>query len=95
MASRSKPAQPGTVSPRMHKMFDGRNIATRPIPVIHDTSDDRAITSDAIQQAPRGEIMNFPQGPRPKAGVVLGQKVRGGAKTKAGTYNPRGVEDNR
>lgn len=90
-----KPAQPGSVKPNMHKMFDGRNIATRPIPVIQDSEDFRAGISAAIDQAPRGDVVNFPQGPRPNVKGVLGTKVSGSTKVRGGTYNPAGVEDNR
>lgn len=95
MAKRSKPAQPGSVKPNMHKMYDGLNVATRPIPVIHDSSDDRAIAAAVVDTRPLGEVMNFLSGPRPNAKGVLGQKVKGGAKVRGGKYNPGGVEDNR
>lgn len=88
-------SQPGRVKPNMHKMYDGRNVATRPIPVIHDTSEDRAIGAAVVDTRPLGQLVNFPTGPRPNAKGVLGSKVKGGAKVKGGTYNPRGVEDNR
>lgn len=93
--AKNRAAQPGSIKPRMTKLFDGRNMATRPIPVIHDTSDDRAIAASAADQRPKGENVNMPSGPRPKAGKVLGKKISGGGKVRAGVYNPPGVETNR
>lgn len=87
-------AQPGSHKPRMTKLFDGRNMATRPIPVIHDSSDDRAIRAAAADQKPLGEMVNMPSGPRPKSGI-FGKTTNAGAKVRGGKYNPRGVEDNR
>lgn len=84
-----------SVRPKMTKMFDGRNIATRPIPIILDTEDERASISAAIAQAPRGDLVNFPQGPRPNAKAVLGTQVSGGAKVRGGKYQPFGVDNNR
>lgn len=83
-----------SVKPQMTKMYDGRNVATRPIPVIHDSADDRAIGASALDQRPLGQVVNFPSGPRPKPGI-FGTVVPGGASVRGGVYNPRGVEDNR
>lgn len=93
MAKRN--AQPGTHKARVKKMFDGRNMATRPIPIIEDTSDVRASIAAAIDTRPQGDVVNMPSGPRPNAKGVFGTGVSGSAKVRGGKYNPRGVEDNR
>lgn len=83
--------------PKMKKMFDGRNMATRPIPVIVDESERRAIAAAASDSKPLGDVVQMPSGPRAKAGGtgVLGKPVRGGAKVNGGVYNPIGVDGNR
>jgi len=82
---------------RMKKMYDGRNVATRPIPVIVDESERRAIAAAASDSKPLGDVVQMPSGPRAKAAGsgVLGKPVRGGARIKAGNYNPIGVDGNR
>lgn len=64
------------VRPRMAKMYDGKNTATRPIPIIVDTSEIRAIAAAAADARPKMAAVNFPQsGPRPGANVVFGSQV--------------------
>ena len=65
--------------PAMKKMFDGRNMATRPIPVIVDTSELRAIAAAAADSKPKTSAVNFPMsGPRPGGvGTVFGSKIAG------------------
>lgn len=83
------PKQPGVVRPRMSKMYDGRNVATRPIPVIVDTSELRAIAAAAADQRPKGKAVNMPSGPRPRgATVVLGSKTASLARVTAGVIDP-------
>lgn len=92
---KNRAAQPGRVKARVKKMFDGRNMATRPIPVIHDTSDDRAIAAAVYDTKPRGDLVNMPSGRRVSAKPILGTQIGSKAKLRAGVYNPPGVEDNR
>jgi len=83
------PKQPGKVKPNMHRMFDGRNVATRPIPVIVDVSEMRAIAAAAGDQRPKGAAVNMPSGPRPRgATVVLGTPTASLAHLKASVSNP-------
>jgi hypothetical protein len=89
------PSQPGSRKPKMSKMYDGRNVATRPIPILHDSSEDRAIGAAAADSKPLGEIVNFPTTKHVNVKGVLGTKVAGSAKVRGGNYNPIGVEDNR
>lgn len=86
-ANRAK--QPGTVKPRISKMYDGRNVATRPIPIITYESDRRAIAAASSDQKPKHKAVNMPSGPRPGGiEVISGSKVSGSKGLKAGTYNP-------
>ena len=83
------PKQPGVVRPNMHKMFDGRNTATRPIPIIVDVSEMRAIAAAAGDQRPKGAAVNMPSGPRPRgANVVLGTPVASLARVIGGVIDP-------
>lgn len=62
----------------MKKMYDGKNVATRPIPLIVDQSEIRAINAAAADQRPKTEAVNMPSGPRPAgAEAVFGTKVKG------------------
>lgn len=89
MAKKSRPAQPGSVRPNMHKMYDGQNVATRPIPVQVYESDRRAIAAAAGDQKPKAKAVNMPSGPRPSGtDAVFGSKVAGAAKVDGGTFNP-------
>lgn len=76
--AKKRTASPSTdgVKPRMMKMYDGRNVATRPIPIITDTSEQRAIAAAAADSQPKVRAVNMPSGPRPKgAEVVYGTSV--------------------
>lgn len=79
MANRTVSPSTQGVRPRMSKMYDGKNVATRPIPLIVDSSDIRAIRAAAADQRPKTSAVNFPQsGPRPAgASVVFGTRVSG------------------
>lgn len=81
-------------SPNMRKMYDGRNVATRPIPVYHDISDMRAIAVAASDQQSRVSAVNMPSAPS-VAGVegVFGSKVAGAVSIKAGVFNPASGRD--
>jgi hypothetical protein len=94
-SKKSKPANAGSVKPNMHKMYDGLNVATRPIPVIIDESDRRAILAAAADQRPKQDVVNMPSGPRPSGtDAVFGTAVGGAAKVRGGVYNPPGVSGN-
>lgn len=60
--AKNRTVSPSTqgVRPAMKKMFDGRNTATRPIPVIVDTSDIRAIKAAAADAKPKTSAVQFP-----------------------------------
>lgn len=74
------------VRPAMKKMFDGRNMATRPIPLIVDSSEVRAINAAAADQRPKTSAVQFNTNQRPvTAAAVFGTKVTG----------PGGVIDSR
>lgn len=84
----------------MAKLYDGRNVATRPIPVIVDESERRAIAAAAADQKPKTSAVNFPTtGPRPGgADAVFGTKVTGAPgnviNSKTGIFNPAtGVQE--
>ena len=82
-------AQPGTVRPRMSKLYDGRNVATRPIPVITDYSDVLAMHAAAADQRPKGFAVNMPSAPHPVGtSIVFGAPVGGATKISAGVFNP-------
>lgn len=88
-ARKSGPAQPGSVRPNMHKMFDGQNVATRPIPVTVYESDRRAIDAAAADQKPKAKAVQMPSGPRPSGtDAVFGSKVPGSTNVNGGTFNP-------
>lgn len=75
--------------PKMKKLYDGRNVATRPIPLIVDSSEKKAIRIAASEQRPKTKAVNMPSGPR-VGGVneVFGTKVGGGKGSSGGTFNP-------
>ncbi|AEL97913.2 capsid accessory protein [Mycobacterium phage Patience] len=79
MANRTVSPSTQGVRPAMRQMYNGRNVATRPIPLIVDTSEIRAIMAAAADARPKTSAVNFPQsGPRPAgAAVVFGTKVSG------------------
>lgn len=81
----------GGKRPAMKKMFDGRNMATRPIPVIVDQSEIRAINAAAADAKPKTSAVNFPQSGNRVSGadVVFGTKVAApGNVAKGGTFAP-------
>lgn len=82
------------VKPNMLKLFDGRNVATRPIPVYLDSSDIRAINVAAADQTIRAAAVNMPSRPS-VAGVeaVFGTQVAGATRIAAGVYAPASGAD--
>lgn len=91
--SRNRPISPSMtgVRPRMAKMYDGKNVATRPIPVIVDVSEARAIAAAASDQRPKGQVVNMPSKPRPRgADTIFGGQVANlaGFVNGAGVYDP-------
>ena len=82
------------VRPAMKKMYDGRNVATRPIPLIVDESERRAIAAAAADQKPKLSAVQFPTvGPRPGgADAIFGTKVTGAPGNvingRSATFNP-------
>ena len=78
MANRTVSPSTQGVRPRMAQMYRGKG-ATRPIPLIVDTSEIRAIRAAAGDQRPLGFAVKFPtSGPRPAgASVVFGSKISG------------------
>ena len=90
--ARNRTRSPSTdgVRPRTSKMYDGRNTATRPIPVVVDQSELRAIAAAAADSKPKTSAVNFPQsGPRVKADVVFGSKVGSpGDVIRTGVFSP-------
>jgi len=91
--ARKNTVSPSTqgVRPAMKKMYDGRNTATRPIPIIVDQSEIRAINAAAADAKPKTSAVNFPQsGTRVKGvDVVFGSKTASpGNVIKGGTFSP-------
>ena len=88
MAKRGVPKKMGH-RPRMTKLYDGRNVATRPIPLIEDTSDRRASEAAAADQQHKHKATKMPSGPR-VGGVdaVFGKKVGSGPGSRGATFNP-------
>ena len=87
MAGRTvSPSTMGT-RPTMRKMFDGKG-KTRPIPVIVDTSELRAIAAAAADSTPKLAAVNWPTTPRVGPSVVFGTKVTGATRVAGGIYNP-------
>lgn len=88
------PVSPSThgVAPKMSKMYDGRNVATRPIPLVVESSDVLAARAAAADQRPKAQNVNMPSGPRPKmdATTVFGKKISspGDAANSGAVYNP-------
>lgn len=77
------------VRPRMSKMYDGRNTATRPIPIIVDASEVRAIRAAAGDSRPLTAVVNFPSAPlATQAAEVFGAIVPGSTVVRGGIYNP-------
>lgn len=88
-------SNPGRTAPKMTKLYDGRNVATRPIPVFLDSSDLLAIKVAAANQTPKTFAVKMASGPRPTgADVVFGTVVAGGASPAMGTFSPAtGVQE--
>jgi hypothetical protein len=74
----------------MQKMYDGRNVATRPIPVIVDTSEARAIMSAAADSRPKTSAVNMPSGKRiAGAEAIYGTPVAApGNVARGAAWNP-------
>lgn len=72
--------------PRVKKMFDGRDTATRPIPVIVDSVDRRKIAAAAADQKSQKNATRMPSGPR-VGGVeeIFGTRIR---TTGGSPFNP-------
>ena len=97
--AKNRTVSPSTdgVRPRMSKMFDGRNMATRPIPVDVYESDRRAIAAAAADSKPKTDAVQWPGGPRPAgvADAVFGKKVSApGNVAKAAKFDPLTGTDN-
>lgn len=94
--SRNRPVSPSVtgVRPRVSKMYDGRNVATRPIPVIVDVSEARAIAAAAADQTPKVSVVNMPSKPRPTgADTIFGTQVPRSAQVNGAVYDPAaGIE---
>ena len=89
--SRNRPVSPSMTgaTPRMSKMYDGRNVATRPIPIVIDVSEARAIAAAASDQKPLGAVVNLPSKPRPTgADTIFGTPVARSATVSGGVYDP-------
>jgi hypothetical protein len=72
----------------MSQMYTGLNVATRPIPIINDYSDQIAARVAAANQRPKGFAVNMPSGPRPPGiASVLGSKVGGATSVRGGVFN--------
>lgn len=73
--------------PRMTKLYDGRNTATRPIPLVEYEGDKRASRAAAADQRPKGKATRMPQGPR-VGGVseVFGTPIK--SAPRGGVFNP-------
>lgn len=80
----------------MQKMYDGRNTATRPIPIIVDTSEARAIASAAADSKPKVSAVNMPSGPRVVgAEAIYGTPVAApGNVARGAAWNPLVGTDN-
>lgn len=89
--SRNIPASPSMsgVRPMMNQMYTGRNVATRPIPIVVDVSELRAIAAAAADQAPKGAVVNLPSKPRPTAAdTIFGVQVPRSAFVNGAVYDP-------
>jgi hypothetical protein len=92
MANRGRSPSTDGVRPRMQKMFDGRNMATRPIPINHDSADDRAIAAAAADSKPKTSAVQFPSRGKGAKGVndaVFGKQVAApGNVAKGAPFDP-------
>lgn len=88
MANRTVSPSTGGSRPAMKKMYDGR-AALRPIPLIVDSSERRAIAAAAADSRPKLSVVNMPMNSRPPgAGVVFGTQVSSLARISTGIYSP-------
>lgn len=102
MADRTVSPSSLGVPPRMNKVYDGRNVATRPIPLIVDESERRAILAAAADQRPKASSVNFDtsglnavQPNSSTAQSVFGTQIRSGGDVMAtGVFNPLTGTDN-
>ena len=82
------------VRPNVQKVYDGRNVATRPIPLIVDSSEARAIAAAAADAKPKAESVNWnvsgtAASSGPIAAAVFGVQVAsGGDVMRTGVFNP-------
>lgn len=66
------------VRPPMKQLYTGRNVATRPIPLITDESERRAIDAAAADQRPKAAAARMPSLPRPTGSdTIFGTKIAG------------------
>lgn len=89
--SRNRPVSPSMtgVRPMMNQMYNGKNVATRPIPIVIDVSEARAIAAAAADQAPKGAVVNMPSKPRPTgADTIFGVAVPRSATVQGAVYDP-------
>lgn len=89
-----------TVSPssqgvraNVKKMYDGRGTKTRPIPIVVDTSEKRAIAAAAADSKPKTSAVKMPMNPGIKsAAPVFGDKVSSAPgnviNKRSGTFDP-------
>jgi hypothetical protein len=79
----------------MNQMYTGKNVATRPIPLVIDSSEARAIMAAAGDQKPLGNVVNMPSKPRPTgADTIFGTPVARSATVNGGVYDPMVGIDN-
>jgi hypothetical protein len=94
----NRAASPSTmgVKPQIQKVYDGRNVATRPIPLVIEASDARAIAAAAADSKPKAESVNWnvtnslaAGAGTPTAQSVFGTRVSsGGDIMRSGVFNP-------
>ena len=79
--------------PNVKKMYDGRNVSTRPIPVSTDSGTERAIAAASAEQKPKHSVVNMPSGPRVAgADAVFGVPVAGATNVRGSVHNPASNE---
>jgi hypothetical protein len=73
----------------MNQMYTGKNVATRPIPIVVDSSEARAIAAAAADQKPLGNVVNMPSKSRPTgADTIFGVQVARSATIAGAVYDP-------
>lgn len=88
MANRTVSPNTGGVRPRMSRMYQGKG-ATRPIPIIVDTSERRAIAAAALDTKPKLSVVNMPMNQRPSgSSTIFGTQISSLARINAGIYSP-------